>query len=220
MKIKKCGHCCLVFTINGTTVMTDPGAWSELQNKEQGIDLIFITHEHQDHFHVDSLKTVFLNNPKAMIVTNTAVARLLSEIDIPCSILENGQTEIFKGVSVTGVGDRHAPIYPIIPDVQNTGYIFDDKFYYPGDAFTLPEKPIEILALPVCGPWMHIRESIDFAKACKPRIVFPVHDAMLGITGPFHRLPMMALEKEGITFIPLLASDILDTETLTKPDFS
>lgn len=66
MRITKLGHCCLVIDVStklntgetGVRIMTDPGAYSTLQNDARNIDYIFITHEHQDHFHLESLKTV------------------------------------------------------------------------------------------------------------------------------------------------------------------
>ena len=56
MKIKKIGHCCLIIEENGKRIMTDPGFWTmEEQIKEKNIDLIIITHEHNDHIHFESL---------------------------------------------------------------------------------------------------------------------------------------------------------------------
>lgn len=60
--------------------------------------------------------------------------------------------------------------------MENTGYFIDEKLFYPGDAFTDPGRPIDVLALPVAGPWVKISESVDYALALKPRTVFPVHD--------------------------------------------
>src|SRR3989338_9761569 len=93
MRITKLGHCCLVVEITPllskptvlhllrenkpVRIMTDPGAWSTRQNEEKGIDYIFITHEHQDHFHIESLKKVLANNPKAKVITNKGVGSSL-----------------------------------------------------------------------------------------------------------------------------------------------
>ncbi len=58
MKIKKIGHCCLVIEINGKRIMTDPGSFINRTGKnwKQCIDLILYTHEHQDHYHLETLK--------------------------------------------------------------------------------------------------------------------------------------------------------------------
>jgi len=187
--------------------MTDPGAWSTRQNEERSIDYVFITHEHQDHFHAESLKKVLANNPQAKVVTNTAVGKLLGAENIPYQILEHGEAGEFSGVHVEGYGEKHAVIYQEFGQVQNTGYFFSNRFFYPGDAFYDPKKPVEILALPVCGPWMKISEAIEYAKALKPKVAFPVHDGMLKILGPFHGVPQAMLGESGITFVPMREGD-------------
>ena len=48
-----------------------------------------------------------------------------------------------------------------------TGYMINN-LCYPGDAFTNPNMPIDILALPVAGPWMRIKDAINYALTLKP----------------------------------------------------
>lgn len=200
MNITKLGHCCLIIEENEIRIMTDPGAYSTLQNEVKDIDYIFITHEHPDHLHMESLKTVLKNNPEAKIVSNNGVRKLLDNENIPCALLEHGSTGEFGGVRVEGWGEKHATIYQDFGQVQNTGYFFQKRFFYPGDAFYNPEKTVEILALPVAGPWMKIAEAIDYAKALKPKVCFPVHDGMLKFTGPTRFVPQKFLPPAGIEF--------------------
>lgn len=184
-------------------ILTDPGAWSTRQNDVQGVDVILITHEHQDHFHVESLKIVLKNNPNAKIITNRGVGALLQKEGIAYELLEDTQSKTISGILLEGFGEKHAVIYKELGQVQNTGYFIAHRFFYPGDAFYNPQKPVEILALPVCGPWMKISDAVDYAKALKPRIALPVHDGMLKITGPFHGVPHAVLNEYGITFTTL-----------------
>ena len=185
MKIKKIGHCCFVLEPKeGTRIMTDPGAFSTMQVEEKNINAVIITHEHQDHLHVESLKEVLKNNPKAIVITNTAVGKILSENNIKYIKIEENSTYDLNGVNISGFGSKHAEIYGTYGQVQNTGYMID-KLCYPGDAFEHPNMPVDILALPVAGPWMRARDAIDYAKDIKPRIVFPVHDAILSSFASF-----------------------------------
>lgn len=202
MKITKLGHCCLVIEEAGIRIMTDPGAYSTLQNEAKDLDYIFITHEHQDHIHIDSLKTVLKNNPKAKIITNRGVGVLLDAEKITYEILEHGVSKKFNGVSVEGHGEKHAVVYPGFSpgNVLNTGYFFANRFFYPGDAFYNPSRPVEILALPVSGPWMKISEAVDYAKLIKPKFCFPVHDGMLRFPGPNHFASETLLTPVGIKF--------------------
>ncbi|HBV01227.1 MAG TPA: hypothetical protein DEF00_02395 [Candidatus Taylorbacteria bacterium] len=200
MNITKLGHCCMVIEEAGVRIMTDPGAYSTLQDEARNIDYIFITHEHQDHFHLESLKVVLKNNPKAKIVTNRGVGKLLEKEGIGYELLEDKQSKTVSGVLLEGFGEKHAVIYQDFGQVQNTGYFIANRFFYPGDAFYNPGKPVEILALPVAGPWLKISEVIDYAKLLKPKICFPVHDGMLKYLGPTRGVTTKYLSESGIEF--------------------
>ena len=203
MKIKKLGHCCLVVEVDGHRVMTDPGSYTlSEQEMEQNIDLIVITHEHQDHLHVESLKIIMLNNPNAVIVTNTAVGKILDEAGVTYSKLEDGQNGEYAGVYLEAHGEKHEEIYEEFGQVQNTGYFIGRDLFYPGDAFTNPNKKVDILALPIAGPWMRIKDAIDYTLQLKPRICFSVHEGMMmsDRPGPIYRIPNSVLPKNNIQF--------------------
>ena len=177
MKVKKIGHCCFVVDIDGVRIITDPGSFSKLQTEEINLDAILITHEHADHLHIDSLKKILNNNPKVIIITNTSVGEILKKEGISFVKVEDGEDYNLNGVKIVGFGNTHAEIYKDFGVVQNTGYMINE-LCYGGDAFTLPKQSVDILALPIVGPWMKIKDAIEFAEKIKPRICFPVHDAL------------------------------------------
>ena len=179
MKITKIGHCCLIIEDKGKKTLTDPGAWTTEQNQVTGLDLIVITHEHADHFHLESLKQTLINNPQAIVVTNSSVSKLLAAENISSKLLEDQQTETIAGLELSAFGADHAVIHSKLPVVMNTGYLFNNKFFYPGDALTNPGLPVQILAMPMIGPWMKLGEAIDWAVDIKPEVCLPVHDGML-----------------------------------------
>lgn len=202
MKITKLGHCCLLIEEKGIRILTDPGSWTSAQNKLTNIDLILITHEHPDHLHVESVQAILKNNSNAKIITNTAVGKILASENIPVKILEHGQNRKIKDIIFEGFGNLHEEIYKEVGRVQNTGYFIDGKLFYPGDAFTDPEKSVDILALPVAGPWMKIKDAIEYGIKIKPRVCFPVHELMIDIKlfSAFYRVPTLALTENGIKF--------------------
>ena len=201
MKIKKLGHCCFIAEPKeGLKIMTDPGAFSTMQNEEKDINIILFTHEHSDHLHMDSLKKVLENNPNALIITNTAVGKLLEEGEIMYTKVEEGEKYEIEGVQITGFGNLHEEIYDDYGRVQNTGYMINE-LCYPGDSFSYPDAQVDILALPVCGPWMKSKDAVIYARNINPRIVFPVHDGMLQDFFPvFWKLPEHFLAESNIKF--------------------
>lgn len=191
-------------------VMTDPGAFTTLQNEEKNINAILITHEHSDHLHIDSLKKVLENNPEAIIITNTSVGKILEGENIPYIKVEEGEQYEMMGVKISGFGNLHAEIVDDYGRVQNTGYMVNN-LCYPGDAFAFPDAKVDILALPVCGPWLKSKEVVTYAKNINPRIVFPVHDGMLVDSFPvFWRLPELFLKEANIVFKKLELSKVED----------
>ena len=201
MKIKKLGHCCLVIETNGKRIMIDPGSWTiDEQKKEKNIDLILITHEHGDHLHVESLKEIIKNNPNAKIITNNGVGKLLDEAGIKYEILGNKIAQKILGIEFEAHDCKHEEIFKEYGQVQNTGYFINQRLFYPGDSFYNPKKTVEILALPVAGPWTNIKNPINYALEIKPKICFPVHDGMLNSFGGNHKVPELFLNKSGIMF--------------------
>ncbi|MBI2984390.1 MAG: MBL fold metallo-hydrolase [Candidatus Kerfeldbacteria bacterium] len=200
MTITKLGHCCLVIKEGALTILTDPGTYSTAQNSVTGVDVILITHEHPDHYHLDSLRKVLANNPQAKIYTVKAVGALLDKEGIQHQLLTDGGRVTEKGVSIEGFGKKHHEMYPGWPRVDNTGYFVANRLWYPGDALYDPGKTVEILALPVAGPWLNIREATDYAKQIHPKMAFAVHDAVLVNPGTAHRVPAKFLPEEGIEF--------------------
>ena len=209
MNIKKLGHCCLIIETKGKRILTDPGSYTTVQDEERNIDIVFITHEHPDHLHIESLKRVLSNNPSANIVTNSSVGKLLDAEGIPYQVVGHGTSTTLLDILFEGFGDHHAEIYKEFGQVENTGYFIENKLFYPGDAFTDPGKQVDVLALPVAGPWMKIHEAIDYALLLKPRVVFPVHDGMFekDKIGPIYRIPTTVFPQNNIEFVQMEAGD-------------
>ena len=166
--------------------------------KARDLDIILITHEHADHLHVPAVKELVANNPKAKIITNKGVGKMLEAEGITYTLLSDGESLDERGLHLSGHGTEHAEIYKTWGRVENTGYFIGPRLFYPGDAFTNPGKRVEVLALPVSGPWMKISEAIDYALILKPKTAFPVHDAIKW--GSAYRAPEKILPENGIAF--------------------
>ena len=178
MKITKFGQCCLLIEENGLRIITDPGMYSTAQNEIENVDIILITHEHQDHFHIDSIKKIIQKNPKIKIIANKSVGALLAKEKIGFTLVADGDKSTEKGIAIEGAGKDHAIIWGNLGKCENTGYMVGGRLFYPGDSFYNPKRPVEILAVPVAGPWMKVSEAIDYILAVNPKKAFAVHDGM------------------------------------------
>lgn len=212
MNITKFGHCCLLIEVGELRILTDPGNYTATPDAEH-IDVILITHEHADHLHVESLQKILAGNPDALVLSHESVGKILDEAGIAYSLIVDGEERVMKGVSIESSGSEHACIHHDLPAVQNTGFFIDQTLFYPGDSFHDPKKDVAILALPVAGPWMRLEEAIEYAKALKPKVVFPVHDGMLrqdvGL-GPTRRIPTLLLEPLGIKYVDMIEGSVHD----------
>jgi L-ascorbate metabolism protein UlaG (beta-lactamase superfamily) len=183
MKISKYGHACLLVEEGDAKILIDPGAFSKGFEKLTGINAILITHQHPDHMVPDNIEAVMAENPTAEVYSDEGSAEVLTQAGIARRVIHEGDEFDVNGVKVEVFGRDHAVIHPDIPGISNVGYMIAKRFFYPGDAFTIPGGPIEILAAPVGAPWLKIEEAVDYVRDVKPKFVIPVHDGVLSDAG-------------------------------------
>ncbi len=205
MTITKFGHCCILIEVKEKRILVDPGRFSTGQNQLTDIDIVLITHEHADHCHTESVLQIVANNPDVIIVTNTSVATLLQSLEIEAHVIEGRDRANVADVSLEAFDGEHVEIFEEFGLVQNTGYLVEDHFFFPGDAYTVPNKQVKVLALPVSGPWCKIADAIRYALVVKPAVAFPVHDATLNEAGQAVTYPHFEreLSKASIEFLVL-----------------
>lgn len=211
MKITKYAQSCLLAEIEGVKILTDIGSYSESVPDVEGLSAILITHEHQDHFDVPKLQEILAKNPDAKVITHAGVGEKLTEEGIVWIAIEPGETVDVSGVSIESFGTEHAIIYGDSSPCRNTGFLIAGKLYMPGDALhDVPDKQVDILALPTGGPWHKISTAIDYAKTINPRVAFPIHDAMYTKHYKESSIPRWIggqLEAVGISFVNLAEGD-------------
>jgi L-ascorbate metabolism protein UlaG (beta-lactamase superfamily) len=183
MRLTKFGHACVRVETGGTTVVVDPGGWTE-REAVAGASAVLVTHEHPDHLDVDNLRAA-----DAPIWTIEAVARQIGEqapdLTERVTVVEPGAT-LDVGVPVSVVGEKHAVIHPELPRFDNSGYLLEvegKRLFHPGDALSVPEGDLDVLFLPVHAPWSKISEVIDFARDVGAPLSVAVHDGLLNDRG-------------------------------------
>ncbi len=178
MTITKFGHSCLLVEEAEVRILVDPGTHSTGYTNLVGLDAILITHVHADHCDIAGIKSLLANNPDAQIYTNPQVQASLKAEGIASQVLGDGESTAVRNVSIQAFGADHALVHSSLTIDKNVGYLIAGRLFHPGDAYTVPNIPVEILALPVGGPWLKIGETIDYALAVKPQLALPIHDAM------------------------------------------
>ena len=162
----------------GLTALIDPGSYNP-EPKMTGIDVILITHDHDDHCYLPQITSIMERNPQAEIITIPAVGKKLESAGLKWTRIKDGEEIERKGVKIASYGTKHARIHPEMPIFDNTGFLIGGRLFFPGDALFVPPVAVEILALPAAAPWMRVEESIEYARAVKPKIAFPVHDGIM-----------------------------------------
>jgi L-ascorbate metabolism protein UlaG (beta-lactamase superfamily) len=174
MRITKFGHACVRIEHGGTTVVVDPGVFTDAA-AVAGADAVLITHEHPDHYLADHVLAA-----NAPVFTIAAVADKVraDAPGLPVTVVAPGES-FDVGLPVRAVGEMHAVIHPEFERITNSGYVLtlgDTKVYHPGDALTEPGETVDVLFLPSSAPWLKASEAVDFARAVKAPRNLAIHD--------------------------------------------
>lgn len=201
MRITKFGHACVRIEHDGQVLVIDPGSFTEREALD-GATAVLVTHEHADHIDLEHLRA-----SDAPVFTIDAVAKQTAaapEVHERVTVVTPGQ-EFDAGLPVKAVGEWHAVIHEEMPRFYNSGYVIDvggTSVYHPGDSFTEPGRPVDVLLLPVSGPWLKLGESVDFARAVGAPRNLAVHELVssdIGLALADGRLGAM-LEQRGLGY--------------------
>ncbi|MCW4384931.1 MBL fold metallo-hydrolase [Salinibacterium sp. SYSU T00001] len=210
MRIIKREHACLIVEDNGEQLVIDPGSFTAPLEGIDSLAGVVLTHEHPDHWtkeHLESLRSI---NPNAPIFGPAGVAAAIKGFDI--TVVADGDEVTPGSFSLSFHGKEHIVIHRSIPVIDNVGVFINDTLYYGGDSYTVPPKPVTVLAAPAGGPWLKIGEAMDFVAEVAPKHAFPTHQAPLSPIGQNmanQRLQAMT-EQGGGTYHALEPGDTLE----------
>ena len=210
MRLTKLEHACLILEKDGRKLVVDPGSFTAPLVDLHDVDAVVVTHEHADHWTPDQLTHLLTTNPDATVYGPSGVATAAEGFDV--HVVADGDTVEVGPFTLAFHGSRHAVIHESIPVIDNVGVLVDGSLFYPGDQFTVPPVPVDVLATPVGAPWLKVSEVIDYVAAVKPRLAFPTHEQTLsapGLAMHFDRMKASA-QSVGGDAVKLEAHESLD----------
>ena len=154
-----------------------------LPNEPHDADIIFITHEHFDHFSRKDIEKSA--NEKTIYAVPREMKKTMLKFKIPeekIYPLVPGQTALIAGIPVQAVAayNINKQFHP-----KSNGWlgyvvsIDNSRIYICGDTDDTPEAravKCDIVCVPVGGTYtMDAKEAAIFVNSIKPRIAVPVH---------------------------------------------
>ncbi|MEC9343168.1 MAG: MBL fold metallo-hydrolase [Pseudomonadota bacterium] len=165
-------------------IYNDPVGGAELYSDYPAPDLIQITHQHGDHYNVETLEALVGDNTK--LLTNPAVFDMLPEgLKARATSIGNGESTTVGSVTIDAI-----PAYNLTedrlkyhPKGRDNGYVLSidgKRVYVAGDTEDIPEMRaltgIDIAFVPMNLPFtMDAGQASSAVAEFKPGVVYPYH---------------------------------------------
>lgn len=177
-------HATVIFETPGPVIYVDPVGDAATYADYPAPDMILITHEHGDHFNVDTLTA--LAGQGVPILVNPAVYEKLPEgLKAQAAQIANGESTELQGIGIEAI-----PAYNITEDRLNfhpqgrdNGYVLTIdglRVYLSGDTEATPEmralQNIDVAFVCMNLPFtMGIEQAASGVQEFKPAVVYPYH---------------------------------------------
>lgn len=176
MKITRYHQSCILIETDTARILIDPSDFEAGRIDTLGrLDAVLYTHEHADHFDPELAQT--LKEQGIAVYANESTNK---QAESSLNVVDNYQEIKINDTTIVAIELLHC----LLPDgsagPQNTGYIIEDRFFHPGDGVYLEDFEASIVALPITGPDVSMKDAFDFALQLKAKEVIPIHFDKLG----------------------------------------
>lgn len=162
------------------TIYIDP---FKINTQYQDADIIFITHDHYDHYSPEDIKKII--QPHTILVCPETMQNQIQELHLkPGNVLTVKPNETYQ---ISNIKIETIPAYntnkPFHPKANKwVGYIItinNKRYYVAGDTDITEENQkvkCDIALLPIGGTYtMDYKEAAKLTNTIKPEIVIPTH---------------------------------------------
>ena len=151
-----------------------------LVEEKNDADIIFITHDHYDHFDEKSIKKAM--NENTILVVPTILKEQASPLTNNLLIVEPNKVYTIAGITFETVPsyNQKAPFHPKEKNYVGYNVTLDKtKYYIMGDTDITPEAEkvkTDICLVPIGGTYtMNVDEASSYINKLKPKMVIPIH---------------------------------------------
>jgi L-ascorbate metabolism protein UlaG (beta-lactamase superfamily) len=197
------GQSGFLFESRGEKLLIDPFYSDIVEQKEgfkrlmqapipiEGLDpsVIFITHNHLDHFDPIALPEIHAFYPTIPIIGPESVMKKANEMGFTPSVLkhiEKGKTIEIGNFKITATAAYHSDPFSVGCLIE----VGDKTIYYSGDTLltdtllddiiSIKKRPIDIVFIVINGRLgnMNVQEAIKLTSQLNPKLAIPMHYGM------------------------------------------
>ena len=181
-------HASFVMTVpaggNGMVIYNDPVGGAALYADYPRPDLILITHEHGDHYNVETLEALAGDSTK-LLVNPAVFDKLPAGLKAKAASIGNGGNTEIDGIAIDAIPacNTTEDRLKYHPRGRDNGYVLSidgRRVYIAGDTEDIPEmralSGIDVAFVPMNLPYtMDIDQASSAVNEFKPAFVYPYH---------------------------------------------
>jgi len=182
MKLTRFAQSCFLIETEGKKILIDPGNLTAKENLEKfkDINLVLITHTHNDHCFPENIKTILENN-NSEIIGNEEVASKLVGFNV--TVVNEGDVKELKDMKIEVIKGIHGyhPWMKDKPLPKVNGYIIRDtktSVYHAGDTLSFYNNfNVDVLLAPICGDGvvMSAEVAVEWGIMMEVKLLIPIH---------------------------------------------